>query len=151
MFLNFPLVLPTSASAASICDSTTSRSCFTRFRNVSSLSTRLHRVLSLSLYSSMFGTDPSRLCSPLVRTCKHKECTWVLELHIFQMYFYDFMFFIHVHVHIFQIKTCWYNKHVFGKCPVWISNGMPSIPTEYICHFPQFFETKSGTLPHIRP
>jgi hypothetical protein len=39
----------------------------------------LQRVLSLSLYNNMFGTDPSRLCSPLVCTCKCKECTWVLE------------------------------------------------------------------------
>jgi hypothetical protein len=65
----------------------------------------LHSVLSLSLYSNMFGTDPSRLCSPLVCTCKCKERTWVLELHIFLMYFCDFIFFIHVHVHIFQIKN----------------------------------------------
>ena len=66
-------MLPRSASAASTCDSTTSRSCFTRFRNTSSLSTRSHRDLSLSLYSSMFGTVPFRLCSPPVCTCKHKK------------------------------------------------------------------------------
>lgn len=73
MFFSFPSVLPRSVSAASTCDLTTSRSRFTRFRNISSLSTRSHRDLSLSLYSSMFGTVPSRLCSPPVCTCKHKK------------------------------------------------------------------------------
>ena len=90
IFFNFPSVLPKSASAASTCDSTTSISCFTRFRNTSSLSTRSHRDLNLSLYSSMFGTVPFRLCSPPVCTCKHKNC-------IRRNVYYNF-------------------KHVFSKC-----------------------------------
>ena len=89
IFFSFPSVLPRSASAATTCDSTTSRSCFTRFRNTSSLSTRSHRDLSLSLYSSMFSTVPFRLCSPPVCTCKHTKC----------------------------IRNVYYNfKHVFSKC-----------------------------------
>jgi len=113
IFFSFPSVLPRSTSAASTCDSTTSRSCFTRFRNTSSLSTRSHRDLSLSLYSSMFGTVPFRLCSPPVCTCKHKKCIRRNVYYTFEHVFSKCVFMIFLVSFVFMFTYYKYNAVMY--------------------------------------